>query len=253
MYKNIEIETSYRYLKKVISKMNEPICILGGWAVFFIVESSYKKQTGRIYIGSKDIDIGFNNADSFKEAALILENEMNFRFVSFRYYKNVHAETGKDLTDDETRKMPQHMFFQVYVDPIMPCADAETKIGFTPIDEPLLKQAFENKENRKEIREFGKKLLLPTPELLLATKLNSILSRDKEHKMQKDICDIVALCLFSGIPLNNIIKKAKGFISKETIKKFRNMNFEHEMVNCSNTLALELDIVKSIIGKIKER
>ena len=44
MYKDVETETSYKYLKTVLSELKEPICILGGWAVFFTVNKNYQKQ-----------------------------------------------------------------------------------------------------------------------------------------------------------------------------------------------------------------
>jgi len=49
MYKKIETETSYKYLKIVLSGLKEPICIMGGWAVFFTVNKWYNKSTGKIY------------------------------------------------------------------------------------------------------------------------------------------------------------------------------------------------------------
>ncbi|MBS3096444.1 hypothetical protein J4480_03315 [Candidatus Woesearchaeota archaeon] len=255
MYKDIETETSYKYLKIVISSLKEPICILGGWAVFFAVNKNYQKQALRVYIGSRDIDIGFNSVSSFKHAASILENRLKFKFVSFRYYKNVHAETGKDLSDEEVKSMPQHMYFQMYVDPIMSYANSGLKsvLGFTPIDEPLLKYAFEDKKYGKYVKEFGRKLLLPAPEILLATKICSAMLRDKEHKRYKDICDITALCLFAGVPIDDIIKTGKSFASKNKLKKFSSMDFAEDIKNCSNTLGLEFGVVKSVINKIKEK
>jgi len=255
MYKDIETETSYKYLKIVISSLKEPICILGGWAVFFAVNKNYQKQALRVYIGSRDIDIGFNSVSSFKHAASILENRLKFKFVSFRYYKNVHAETGKDLSDEEVKSMPQHMYFQMYVDPIMSYANSGLKsvLGFTPIDEPLLKYAFEGKKYGKYVKEFGKNLLLPAPEIILAAKICSAMLRDKEHKRYKDICDITALCLFAGVPIDDIIKTGKSFASKNKLKKFSSMDFAEDIKNCSNTLGLEFGVVKSVINKIKEK
>ncbi len=43
MYKEFETRTSYNYLKEVIKNLNEPICILGGWAVFFHVNEKFEK------------------------------------------------------------------------------------------------------------------------------------------------------------------------------------------------------------------
>src|SRR3989338_5219617 len=117
MYKDIETETSYRYLKAVISRLKEPLCILGGWAVFFTVSKEFEKEMKRMYLGSRDIDLGFESAESFKASAAILENELNFKAISFRYAKAIHAETGKDLTEEAAKALPQHMIFRMYVDP----------------------------------------------------------------------------------------------------------------------------------------
>lgn len=254
MYKDIETETSYKYLKTSVSRLKEPVCILGGWAVFFTVNENYQKQFKRIYLGSRDIDIGFNSVIAFKHATSILENELNFKFISFRYYKNIHGETGKDLSEEESKAMPSHMFFPMYVDPIMSYASKElkTKLGFTPIDEPLLKYVFEDKKYSREVKEFSRKLLLPAPVILLATKINSAVLRDKVDKRYKDICDITALCLFSGLPIDKIIKKGKSFLIRNRFKKFKSMNFKDDIINCSNKLGLEINTVKSVIDKIKE-
>jgi hypothetical protein len=253
MYENIETEISYRYLSKVISRLDEPICILGGWAVFFAVNENFKKHSGRVYLGSRDIDLGFNTVSSFKKSALILEKELGFEFVSFRYFKNIHSETGKELQSQESKKLPQHMFFPLYVDIIFSYTNSALKkeIGFAPVDEPLLKHVFE-KGKGIIATEYGKKLLLPMPEILLATKINSAPNRDKAHKKIKDICDITALCLFSGKELNEIIKSAKKISPEKSIAKFLAADFSDAIKECSKILNIELNLVNSVINKIRE-
>jgi len=252
MYKNVETETSYQYLAKVISHLKEPICILGGWAVYFAVQEQYEKQMKRAYLGSRDIDLGFHDAATFLQAAKILEEKLHFRSISARYFKSVHAETGKDLTEEQAKQLPRHMFFHMYVDPILSHTNPGIKkeLGFSPIDEPLLAYAFENEKYRKNVKEFGRKLLLPTTSILLATKINSILNRDKEHKRIKDLCDIVALCLFGDTDLDELIKTAIGLLPKKTLQEFKKMNLENDMATCSKILGLELSTVRSTIDKI---
>ena len=80
MYEDVEIETSYRYLKIVFSRLKEPIFILGGWAVFFTVNADYKRKAKRDYIGSRDIDLGFEKPGTLKETAAVLEKELKFDF-----------------------------------------------------------------------------------------------------------------------------------------------------------------------------
>ena len=115
----------------------------------------------------------------------------------------------------------------------------------------FFKNSFEGKKYGKHVKEFGRKLLLPAPEILLATKICSATLRDKEHKRYKDICDIAALCLFAGMPIGDIIKAGKSFVSKDKLKKFSSMDFAEDIKNCSNTLGLESGTVKSVIEKIK--
>lgn len=253
MYANTEIETSYKYLRKVISALKEPICILGGWAVFFTVNKNYKSQTGKVYIGSRDIDLGFKSISAFKQAALTLEKELNFEKVSFRYYKNIHVETGKELTSKAAKREPIYNIFPMYVDLILPLIHekVKSKLGFTPIDEPLLNDVFENNKYTLT-NEFEKKILLPKPEVLLATKIKSVLARDKSHKSVKDMCDIAALCLFSGIPIAAIIKTSKEFVSHEINKTFADTDFTGSIAECSKILGIDPHLISSIIDRIKE-
>jgi len=253
MYKDIETETSYRYLKTVIAQLKEPLCILGGWAVFFTVNTEFERAMKRTYLGSRDIDLGFRNATSFKQSVEILEKELQFKAVSFRYVKAIHAETGKDLTEEESRSLPQHLVFHMYVDPIFPSTTPELKkqLGFAPIDEPLLKKVFEEKKYM-EVKEFGRKLLLPTPEFLLATKLNAVADRDKTHKRIKDICDITALCLFSGVPFVDIITKARRLASPKRLDAFRKLDVKEDLATCAQSLGLEPQTVKGVIDGLRE-
>ena len=60
MYAQNEVEISRMHLEEVISSIDEPIVVLGGWAVYFLVNGAYRETTGREYIGSRDIDLGFH-------------------------------------------------------------------------------------------------------------------------------------------------------------------------------------------------
>ena len=60
LYANYETEISFKYLKEVVNILDDPICILGGWAVYFTVNERIKADRGMGYLGSKDIDLGFH-------------------------------------------------------------------------------------------------------------------------------------------------------------------------------------------------
>ncbi len=107
MYADYETKISQEYLERVIKALNEPICILGGWAVFLQVNKKFQQAQGQPYLGSRDIDLGFHfeknsTLTAMKNSALaktihILEKELGFEFLSFRYLKEIHTETGKEV------------------------------------------------------------------------------------------------------------------------------------------------------------
>jgi hypothetical protein len=229
MYLEFETRTSYKYLKQVISALEEPICILGGWAVFLHVNKNFQKAQGRPYLGSRDIDLGFNldknaTVEQMKNSALaksldVLQNKLKFKSVSFRLLKEIHTETEEEI--EEGKIIPAHFIFPMYVDVLVDNIPAKFKevFRFQPADEPLLRFAFEDGKYRKELKEFNKRLLLPKPELLLATKFNALKHRDKEHKKIKDICDIFALLWYTEEKPEALREKIRSFISHQSLSK----------------------------------
>ncbi|MDO8538367.1 MAG: hypothetical protein Q7S21_05775 [archaeon] len=205
MYDNKETNRSYEYLQKVVSVLEEPICLLGGWAVFLTVNKNYKANTGRDYLGSRDIDLGFHLEEkkkffksSFVKAMKKLEEE-GFNEVGGRMVKELDFDTGKELLKEEAQAKPifdiHKMFVDLMVDYIPKSFDE--KNSKLLLDETLLEYVFSKKENRSELEEFNKKLWLPKPWLLLAMKTKSLPGRQKEDKRKKDIADIAAILLFA--------------------------------------------------------
>ena len=99
LYSTIETDTSYKYLQQIVKILDEPICILGGWAVYLTVNSNFYESEGRNYLGSKDIDLGFHidkslNKSELKDIAMAKSLEKidkdGFKPQSFRYYKEIH-------------------------------------------------------------------------------------------------------------------------------------------------------------------
>ena len=58
--------------------------------------------------------------------------------------------------------------------------DIKEVVGFTPIDEPLLSQVFLNKKCTI-LKLSDVEVVVPNPEVLLATKINSVNKRTKDH------------------------------------------------------------------------
>jgi hypothetical protein len=228
MYAEFETRTSYKYLQKVIGALYEPICILGGWAVFLHVNKNFQKTQGRPYLGSRDIDLGFHfdegaTIEQMKISALaksinVLQTKLKFKPISFRLLKEIHTETEEEIAEGQT--IPAHFIFPMYIDLLVDYIPPKFKdvFLFQPADEPLLRFAFENKKHREELTQFKKKLLLPKPEVLLATKINALKHRDKEHKKVKDICDMFALLWYTKEKPHEFKKKVTELISEKKIK-----------------------------------
>jgi len=229
LYEPNEIKTSEKQLEKIFKQLPSPICLVGGWATYQIVNKNFEKANGRKYIGSRDIDIGFHIDKKWKETQLaksqfvtairIIEN-MSFRCISFRLVKGFDLDTGGELTPEESVRLPMYQIFQLYVDPIVDYIHPKIKnlLGFVPIDEPLLSLVFQNKMYSKTIL-FGKTVLLPKPHVLLAMKLNSAPNRDKENKRIKDTADIYALLWYSDIALSQLKNQLFSIYPKEKARK----------------------------------
>jgi hypothetical protein len=252
LYSTIETGTAYKYLQQLVKILDEPICILGGWAVYLTVNNNFKKEEGRNYLGSKDIDLGFHidpllDKSELKHTVLAKSLEKiekdGFNLQSFRYYKEIHYETGKELTQEEIKVTPSHNIFTMYIDPIVDTVHPAFKeiFGFTPADESLLLPVFKDSVYRNELREFNKKLWLPTSEILLATKMKSLPTRPEGDKFIKDICDIYALSWYSGINYKTLKEKSRQHIDNEIINKIQTRMSKEKDIFQKTQNAMDID------------
>lgn len=251
MYNNFETEISWKFIEKISKKLEKPLVLLGGQAVYFLVNDKFKAAEGKNYLGSKDVDIGFYMEKDWDEKQLkdsrlakdleILKN-MDFRPFGFRFVQEFHTETKAKLTPEEAKKIPHHFITSVYIDPIVNIIPDNFKkiFGFSPIDEPLLDLVF----NSKNIKIND--ITIPTPEVLLAMKLNSVLKRDKEHKKIKDICDIFALLQYSAFSMNEFLKIYEINKASKVIEQL-------EIDKPANVLGINKDIIKTVFENIKKR
>lgn len=250
MYNNFETELSRKFLEKIFDKLEKPFILLGGWATYFLVNERFKNSEGKEYLGSKDLDIGFymekdwnkkqlTNSDFAKNIKLL--EDMGFRFMGFRLLQEFHTETKKNLSLEDAKKTSHPFITSVYIDPIVNIIPKGFKniFGFIPIDEPLLDLAFKGRTIN-----MGN-LILPTPEVMLAMKLNSVLNRNKIHKKTKDICDIFALLQYSNISIKEFLKIYERKKALEIIIKL-----DHSDI--SGILGVDKMVIKGAFENIKE-
>ncbi len=177
-----------------------------------------------------------------------LEEKLDFSPLSFRFFKEVHRETGSELDLETPRKTPSFNIFPMYVDLIVDQIpdDFKETYGFNPVDEPLLRVLFENEEERVVINFLGKVLWLPSSNVLLATKMKSYPSRDKVHKRIKDMCDIISLLLFTeGWNKPDII----GLVGKDVFQKFKDTLRDEDLVEASKVIDIDVELIKNVMNK----
>ncbi len=256
-YELYETEISERYLKKIIQTYPD-IVLLGGWAVYLHVNSRFKKARGRNYSGSRDIELGFHidikwdkdhlKNSSFSKMVRHLAGE-GFEWQGSRLFKNYHTETEKELTAEESKKLFAPSIFPLYIDPIVDLIHPQFSktFGFVPIDEPLLRHAFEDERLRKNKQVFGTAVILPSPVLLIATKLNSLPERDKDHKRIKDISDLFALLFYSGETISSIKEMLFTFYEKTKAKTVVENITDEDISSVSGVLGFDFIEIKRVL------
>jgi len=178
------------------------------------VNESYQTATGRDYIGSRDVDVGFHidmgwSGEELSEASfgsfLRRLEDLGFQSQSFRLYRDFDHDSLRPLSTKEADVKPSFDVVKLYVDPVVDRIHPLMSeiFGFTPIDEPLLEAAFSGDIfNTHSID--GIEVRVVAPHLLLATKLNSAVIRLHSHKRAKDIADVYALIWHSGLSLEEM-------------------------------------------------
>jgi hypothetical protein len=179
-----------------------------------------------------------------------LIEDLGFAPQSFRLFKQIHADTGEVLTENNAKDIPMYQIIPIYVDLIVNSIPKvfQEKFGFTPIDEPLLDHVFGSKHSRKEIKEFKRTIYIPNPLILLASKLSSYPNREKDHKRIKDACDITALLLFNSDEIEKDI--LMELIGPDTILQFKEKQTKEEIKMVSEILDIDKSVVESSILKM---
>lgn len=263
MYQPYEVEISQRCLQAIIPEVGEPVCVLGGWAVYLTVGENFRREHGRDYIGSRDIDLGFHierdwgrselERSAFALAMKALER-MGYGSLGFRLVKHFHVDTEQELSEEDARRIPPYQMFDLYVDPIVDYIHpmAREVFGFVPIDEPLLERVFVGHMCR-DVELFGRHVLLPLPEVMLATKLRSVGQRNKEYKRVKDVADIYVISWYSDDKLPTLKGKLASIVPpQETGGVIERFTID-DLNAASSVLGIEAFQVKRVLSELGSR
>lgn len=226
MYDRDETGSALDALVQLAGALPEPFVLLGGWAVYHTVNDSYMQEHGSPYLGSRDIDVGFHVEPSWSDDELkgsplsraigVARGIGYYPMGSFRYCRTIQKTTGRELTEEESKRIPIFDLFYLYLD-IMVDRIHERQadlLGPKAMDEPLLTRLFD--EDIGVLVPIGDaKALVPPPHLLLAMKLKAIPSRQKDDKILKDACDIYALLWHSPDGIERVLRSVKAEYPEE--------------------------------------
>jgi len=117
LYTDNEIGISKSNLSTVISNVKEPVCLLGGWAVYVTVNQKFHAEHGIDYIGSRDIDLGFHTDEAWSDVQLqnsafaksieILKG-MKYYGIGSCFVQHYDLQTKRLLTEEESKKRPKY-------------------------------------------------------------------------------------------------------------------------------------------------
>jgi len=238
--------------------LNFPVCICGGWAVYFTINEDFREKKKMNYIGSQDIDIGFSlkpmmtkseleSTNLFKTIEILESND--YKPEKFRYRKDIaYSDLGKDdkEKDDET--------FTLYVDILVnsyppSLNDIHPNCFF---EVPLIEQVYNNTKYQVKISSISNNLFIPTREIITAMKIQSLSGRgDVHHKKVKDLCDIYGLLWYSKKKsVNEIIEGVLNFIDINSIKRLRDSVDKVLMSECEGYLGESKGSLNTVIGKL---
>jgi len=261
LYSEFETSLSRRYLREIFSCESSGVLLLGGWTVYLLVSSDFQKSTGRGYIGSRDIDIGFHLKEEStredlkkSEFSRVIKRLINlgFRRQSFRLYKDFDAETHRELSIEEAQKRLPFEVSRLYVDLVVDRIPIgfQDVFGFTPIDEPLLELAFKE-ERFRHVSWEGIDLRIVEPSLLLGMKLNSVVSRTSDHKRVKDIADIYALVWHSGASLSDLKEEIETLIPVSRVRDVLTSFNQDNIEEVSSIIGVEASSISRVFTEFR--
>ena len=260
MYDADELTSASEALEALVEALPKGMVLLGGWAVFHIVNGSYTREHGIPYIGSRDIDVGFHmdpswtdeelRSSPFAKAIEVARSLGYGPMGSFRYCRFIQRMTGRALTEEESKRVPSYDLFQLYldmmVDRIHPRQDEV--LGPRALDEPILARVYDE-DLVQTVRVGEVSVPVPPPHLLLAMKLKAIPNRQKEDKVFKDACDIYALLWHSPEGVDVMSRKVMEEYPGECRSGLLAIT-EEVASRAAVHLGVEIESYREVVGKL---
>jgi hypothetical protein len=247
-------------LKIIAGLIDFPICVCGGWAVYYTINDIFKERKNRDYIGSQDIDIGFSlesimikseleSTTLFKTLKILKSN--GFKQEGFRYRKDV-AYTEPGIKDDAEKDEMFSLYVDILVNTYPPSLNDIYPNCFFEV--PLLEQVYNNTEYQVKISSISGDLFIPIREIIIAMKIHSLSTRgDARHKKVKDLCDIYGLLWYSEKPIKEIIGDVIDFINLNSIERFRDTVDKNLISECEGYLGESKGSINTVLNELYRR
>jgi len=215
-------------LREIVELMDHPLCLCGGWAVYFTINAFFKEKKGREYLGSQDIDIGFYIPPMISKSELVstplfktldILKSNGFLSDGFRYRKDIKLDQRMN-----TRSTPETEMFALYVD-ILVNSYPPSMYDIYPnyfFEVPLIEEVYNNERNQISLSGISGNLFMPTRAILTAMKIRSLPSRGQEyHKKIKDLCDLYGLLWFSERSIQDNMKEVLSFTDTDSLERLK--------------------------------
>jgi len=208
VYDPLEVDLSFKLIKKLKQTLTQKWGLMGGWAVFFHVSKEYHLAFGKEYLKSRDIDICIFSKDSFLDKI----SEIGFRksAYSFRYEMIYDREKSKFISEREAKN--KHIFNLIYI--FLDVFSPKKIEGVNSwVIKDLSQAKIENIDNFPVIDVNS----------LLKSKVLSFFEREKIDKEMKDACDIFALLFYSKRKIKKtreIREAVNKILTREDLTRF---------------------------------
>ncbi len=268
-YSRFITDHSKKELSSILNELGYRVCLVGGWAVHYHVNVKFRKEFDRDYIGSRDIDLGVHidpswDEDEMRESYVwnmmkIIENELGYEKSRFGFVKHFERDTGEPISEEESKKLPLHDLFSVFIDLIPDTEELDVfkkVFGFVPPSEPLLRRAFDESEcvpfGCSEERDAKASHRVCDPDLLASMKIRSIPKRDKEHKRVKDVCDLYAL-LWYVQDYTEMLEDVTRIIDRKDLEELKRNIDEDVIEGASNLIYVDNDSLRTAMERLYDQ
>lgn len=215
-------------LRTIVEMMDHPVCLCGGWAVYFTINAFFKEKKGRDYLGSQDIDIGFyippmiskselESTTLFKTVKILRSN--GFQPDGFRYRKEINLDKQMNISKTNEPEM-----FSLYVDILVNSYPPSIHDIYPNcfFEVPLIEEVYINEGNQIRIPGITTNLFMPNRAILTAMKIRSFPTRGQDHhKKIKDLCDLYGLLWFSERSIHDNMKEVLAFTDTDSLERFK--------------------------------